>query len=175
MTPSLVLHLHTMLFHNRVKFDAHRPLTVPLVAAIVLGLTSVLGPAPTLTRAGNSPSGASVNLINALNDSVVVHCWSRESDMGSVTLYPGVNYYWSFHPNIFGRTVFKCNFLWRQDVQEFAVWKGSYHPDRPPCCAKGPCSYRICPEGFYNALMVDTEDYGPAESWEFCEPWMPNP
>lgn len=165
-----------MKLHNRFK-PKGAELRIPrdLLTRIVLVTTTLLAGAISEANSSNNPSGASVDLINALNESVVVHCWSRESDLGSVALQGGSNYYWSFHPNIFGRTVFRCAFLWKTQKQEFAVWKGSAHADRLPCCSKGPCSYKICPNGFYNALMVDTDDYGPAESWEYFESWLPNP
>ncbi|KAG0555567.1 hypothetical protein M758_12G182100 [Ceratodon purpureus] len=151
-----------MMLRTHLKPD----LSSPLLVATFLGLIAVLA------RAAHNPTAGSVNLINAINDSVVVHCWSRESDLGQSNVFPGMNYYWSFHPNLFGRTVFKCNFLWMQVEQEFAVWQGTYHPNRPPCCDRGPCSYKICPDGFYNAFIVDT-DYGVAESWEFYVGWLP--
>ncbi|XP_073386778.1 S-protein homolog 3-like [Physcomitrium patens] len=155
--------------HHQLKFDVKLRTTILVTVGLLLATTP---DASNASRGGN-PTGASVDLINSLNDSVTVHCWSKDTDFGATTLYPNTNYYWKFHPNIFGRTVFTCTFSWRDKRQQFAVWEGSYHDDRLPCCMKGPCNFKICGNGIYNALTVETDQNGPAESWEFYKSWLP--
>lgn len=154
--------LHKMLRHHRFL---HLP---AILAALLLTTTSAAA------DSGN-PSGSSVNVINALNDSCVLHCSSKDTDFGQVAVFPKSNYYWKFDPNIFGRTVYTCEFLWGNMRQEFPVWEGSYYEDRPKCCSRGPCAYKLSMDGIYYGLTTDTDDNGTAESWEFYKPWVPNP
>lgn len=124
---------------------------------------------------GGNPAGSSVNIINSLNDICVLHCSSKDNDFGQVAGSSNGSYYWKFDPNIFGRTVYNCEFLWGSKKQDFPVWQGSYYDERPKCCARGPCAYKLTPDGIYNGLITDTDDNGTAESWEFYKPWVPNP
>lgn len=141
---------------------------------IMLGMMVVGEASEVSVELFKDPTGASVDILNAMDEPVVMHCWSRETDFGAMSFPGGSNYYWAFHPNIFGRTLFTCSFLWREWKQEFAVWKGSHHADRPVCCNRGQCSYKVCADGIWTALIVETEDDGDAEAWVLMEPWLEN-
>jgi hypothetical protein len=156
--------------------------SLPVATTACLIMTFVMATATATASLGteDANTGASVNILNYLNESVVIHCQSKESDLYQKAVGPGLNYYWQFHPNVFGRTVYNCEFLWRTKRQDFDVWKGSYYDDRPPCSTKGACSYKIAPNGFYYALESEGDqppgtNLGIAESWEFYKPWLPNP
>lgn len=112
----------------------------------------------------DDPTQGSVDILNALNESVAMHCWSREANYGLISLASGADYSWNFHPNIFGRTLFACSFLWRGFKQEFSVWKGSHYDDQPRCCTDGPCHYKILHDGIYT-----DEYYG---SPVLVAPWL---
>lgn len=117
----------------------------------------------------------SVNIINALPDLFVLHCSSKEDDFGQTAVYPKTAYYWKINPNIFGRTSYSCEFLWGTKRQEFPVWQGSYYDERPKCCLRGPCAYKVSPEGIYISLYSETDDQSLAESWALYRTWQPNP
>lgn len=118
----------------------------------------------------NAP-GASVNIMNALNDTMLVHCQSKDSDLGARPVEPGTNYYWDFHPNIFGVTLYNCEFYWKDKMQNFQVWKGSYYDNRPLCSVRGPCTYKVRQDGFYYAVD-NGGDATNAISWAFYRPWL---
>ncbi|KAG0573085.1 hypothetical protein KC19_VG147600 [Ceratodon purpureus] len=141
------------------------------VAMIILKLATIT----VSVNNGGNPSGSSVNIINGLNDTFVLHCSSKDNDFGQVAVFPKTNYYWKFDPNIFGRTVYNCEFLWGKKKQEFPVWQGSDYDERPTCCARGPCTYRINSDGIYSAVSSDTDDNSVAEEWTFYKSWLPNP
>jgi hypothetical protein len=47
--------------------------------------------------------------------SITVHCKSKNDDLGFHTLNFGDRYIFSFHPNLFGGTLFFCSFTWPED------------------------------------------------------------
>lgn len=134
-----------------------------MVVTLILTMTTTQGSIA-------NPSGAYVDIINSVNDSVLVHCQSKDSDIGARPVDTGTDYSFQFHPNIFGMTLYWCEFFWKTKTQNFQVWKGSYYDDRPPCSVKGPCNYKIATDGFYYALDAENQD---ATSWEFYKQWLP--
>ena len=143
-----------------------------LPAVVTLILTTVMSVA---SDTGGNPYSSSVTIINDLNDSCLLHCSSEDDDFGQVTVSSKTNYYWKFHPNIFGRTVYNCEFLWGKKRQDFPVWQGSDYDERPTCCTRGPCTYKISSDGIYNAIASDSDDNTVAEEWTFYKAWSPNP
>lgn len=122
-------------------------------------------------------SGASVNILNGGFDPILVHCESKDSDLGAYPVAPGANYSWEFSPNIFGMTLYTCEFFWKMFTQKFQVWKGSYYDTRPPCSVTGPCNYKVTPDGFYYGLQSYQIAFNatPASDqlWAFYQPWLP--
>nr|PNR36137.1 hypothetical protein PHYPA_021988 [Physcomitrium patens] len=129
-----------------------------LVAVIVTLLVAFQ-----VAKADYSPV-ASVTILNAGFDPILVH------------LAPGGNYSWGFSPNIFGLTLYTCEFFWKTFTQKFQVWKGSYYDTRPPCSVVGSCNYKATPDGFYYGLQTyGTGDNSSATDpiWAFYQPWLP--
>lgn len=127
---------------------------------------------------GDYSSGASVNILNAGSDPILVHCESKDSDLGAYPVAPGANYSWEFSPNIFGMTLYTCEFFWKTFTQKFQAWKGSYYDTRPPCSVTGPCNYKVTPDGFYYGLQSYPSPSGNATTaadqiWAFYQPWLP--
>lgn len=127
-------------------------------------------------------SGASVHILNAGLDPILVHCESKDSDLGAYPVSPGQNYSWSFSPNIFGMTLYTCEFFWKTFTQKFQAWKGSYYDARPPCSVTGPCNYKVTPDGFYVGLQSynnESPDNNGSniaanqQLWAFYQPWLP--
>lgn len=152
---------------------------------VVVAVTTAIIAMATPAR-GDYSSGASVHIMNAGLDPILVHCSSKDSDLGAYPVAPGANYSWDFSPNIFGMTLYMCEFFWKTFTQKFQVWKGSYYDTRPPCSVTGPCNYRVTPDGFYYGLQGDqspgnnnnynnaTEGAGAVEHlWAFYQPWLP--
>ena len=145
-------------------------LWLPMAAAMV---TATLATVSMATDA--DPSGASVNIINGLNDTMVCHCWSGDDDFGQEAIFSRSNYYWKFDPNIGGNTRFTCTFLWKDKRQEFPVWEGSRYSDRLGCCSRGPCVYKVSYDGIWNANFGAADGSSLAEEWVLYKPWVPNP
>jgi hypothetical protein len=74
--------------------------------------------------------------------------------------------------NIFGVTLFWCDFFWTTHRQKFDVWKGTYYDNRPSCSISGPCIYKIAPDRFY--FLLDSADKQ-ATTWSFFKKWLNNP
>lgn len=51
-----------------------------------------------------------VSVVNGLsnNSELLVHCKSKDNDLGIHNLWPGTNFNWSFRENFFQRTLFWC-------------------------------------------------------------------
>lgn len=144
------------------------------VVVVVMVLAVLTQPA----RADYS-SGASVHVLNAGSDAILVHCQSKDSDLGAYPVAPGGNYSWSFSPNIFGLTLYTCEFAWKTFTQKFQAWKGSYYDTRPPCSVTGPCEYKVTPDGFFVGLQSPSFNGDPSNTaanqqlWAFYQPWLP--
>lgn len=150
-----------------------------LVAVAMAVAMAVTMPVAVVARGDYSLGGASVHILNAGFDPILVHCSSKDSDLGTYPVSPGGNYSWSFNPNIFGMTLYTCEFFWKTFTQKFQAWKGSYYDTRPPCSVTGSCNYKVTPDGFYyglsNSQLLPVNNYTTTDQqlWAFYQPWLP--
>jgi hypothetical protein len=92
---------------------------------------------------------ASVSITNALFEPLEVHCHSADDDLGvHILSYYLQKYQFDFNPNIFGRTLFTCDFsaASKQDTSQI-VWQGYSYRDPPYHCWN--CNWYVLSQGFY--------------------------
>ncbi|CAK9200937.1 unnamed protein product [Sphagnum jensenii] len=92
---------------------------------------------------------ASVSITNALFEPLEVHCHSADDDLGvHILSYYLQKYQFDFNPNIFGTTLFTCDFsaASKQDASQI-VWQGYSYGDPPYHCWN--CNWYVLSQGFY--------------------------
>lgn len=91
--------------------------------------------------------GTHEKIINCLegNLDLIVHCKSKDDDIGVHLLHHGESFGWSFHPRVFfGQTLFFCGFTWNGKLHWFDVYDGNNLKDDCDECnwkifKSGPC------------------------------------
>ena len=89
-----------------------------------------------------------VKITNALKvqNQLTVHCKSGNDDLGVHKLTPWARYYFSFHPNLWGSTLFYCSFHWPGSSYYFDIYKDKR--DRKNCenvlCSWFVCEQNVC-------------------------------
>ncbi|CAF2046431.1 hypothetical protein BRARA_I03323 [Brassica rapa] len=53
---------------------------------------------------------------------LVLHCKSKNNDLGIQTIAPDSSWSFYFRPNIFGTTLFFCRFMWAQQAHSFDIY-----------------------------------------------------
>lgn len=106
-----------------------------------------------------------VRVINNFNNETIgVHCWSKDNDLGKTFLSVGQNFQWHFRSNFFGTTRFTCH-LWRsQSYATFAVFWDDNKFIRNKC-GDGICRWIARPDGIYTYMYVDNQ-YERQYSWK---------
>ncbi|KAL8268028.1 hypothetical protein R6Q59_001826 [Mikania micrantha] len=68
--------------------------------------------------------GYQVNIkSDIINEDVILHCKSKDDDLGSHVLRsPNVEYQWSFCQSFGGSTLFYCHFVWKNFERTFDVF-----------------------------------------------------
>lgn len=91
-----------------------------------------------------------VYIINGFENhskSLLIHCRSKQDDLGKHELKHGQEYTWSFKVNIDGSTLFYCNIRQGKALKHFvafsAVVEGS------DCADTGKCYWLVTEAGFY--------------------------
>lgn len=118
-----------------------------------------------LLNAGlTSADKQSVNIINQVGGAITLQCASRDNDLGLRTLGNQQNYFFDFHQNFFGSTLFWCNFQWQQRTAHIVVWKGhgSSGLDWTPC---DQCVWVLKPNGFYRQQAG--QDLQFVQGWQY--------
>nr|XP_043632938.1 self-incompatibility protein S1-like [Erigeron canadensis] len=101
-----------------------------------------------------------VHIESNLNN-LVLHCKSKDDDLGNVTRNSGEEFDIHFCADFWGRSVFSCEFYWESKHQEFTVYE-SKHPEY---CAKKDdygfyntdCYWKIQEDGFYYPQYFEPE------------------
>lgn len=97
--------------------------------------------------AGGGWCRESVTITNMLAMPLEVQCHSRNDMLAEQTLAFDAVYEFHFHKNIFGTTLFTCDF--RADVfghLGIKVWEGFWYADRKVSCTQ--CRWDVTPQGF---------------------------
>ncbi|KAM7252095.1 hypothetical protein ACFE04_023978 [Oxalis oulophora] len=74
---------------------------------------------------------------------LVAHCRSADNDLGPQVLKPKEKYEFSFKPNIWGSTMYYCQFIWDFYVHSFNIYV--YTRDEPVC--EHECIWEITKKG----------------------------
>nr|KJB26084.1 hypothetical protein B456_004G224300 [Gossypium raimondii] len=90
-----------------------------------------------------------VHTVNDLsnNKTLLVHCKSRDDDLGIHNLTVGTEFYWKFRPRIFGGTLFWCYMAYDNLHAAFKVfWED---PSLYAKCNYGDCYWIARDDGIY--------------------------
>ncbi|CAB4292559.1 unnamed protein product [Prunus armeniaca] len=94
-------------------------------------------------------------IINGLvpESDVLVHCKSKQDDLGVHLLHYNALYEFKFKPNFWGTTQFYCNFTWPSRIEWFDIYK--FKRDAGKFCywmikPDGPCKYNGRSKSFDN-------------------------
>lgn len=90
-------------------------------------------------------SKADVNIFNNLGENQILtfRCASGDRNLGTHTLPWGEKWGFGFIPNIWGTTLYHCNFAWNGHTQGIKVWTQGF----PFPCMH--CEWRVAQDGFY--------------------------
>lgn len=118
-------------------------------------------------RSGQFPGSPwEVSIFNYMKDAeLVIHCKSKDDDLGEKHIAVGNHYYWMFKENFWQTTLFWCNFWSKYGHASGEVFwpeKGSYITDR---CSKNTCNWAAVEQGIY---LANT----PLKQLEFMYPWQ---
>ncbi|CAI0394812.1 unnamed protein product [Linum tenue] len=70
---------------------------------------------------------SSVNITNQLSEKIlIVHCQSKDTDLGAHALAVGASFHWSFGTNFFGGTLFWCKLAVENRRISFVAYKEYY-------------------------------------------------
>lgn len=91
-----------------------------------------------------------VHVVNSLpnnNFPLVIHCKSKDNDLGVHNLYVGNDFNWGFHQNVWETTLFFCHFQWSNKQTSFSVFD-HYLADEI-CHNTFVCYWLVKDDGFY--------------------------
>ncbi|MFS8004762.1 putative plant self-incompatibility S1 [Helianthus anomalus] len=103
------------------------------------------------------------------DDSVTVHCRSKDEDLGTRVLRsPNLEFEWSFCDNIGLTTLFYCHFWWKNFEQTFDVFNHKLSRWCNENKKEGnTCNWEIKDDGFYL--------YENHTTWQRLYPWNSKP
>ncbi|KAJ4826560.1 hypothetical protein Tsubulata_024503 [Turnera subulata] len=79
---------------------------------------------------------------------LLLHCWSRDNDLGNHTLYIGGDFNFHFWVRVVPPfTRFTCDMRWAQKHQTVTVFNRAHVEDW--CCLSGQCYWRAQDDGIY--------------------------
>ncbi|OAY55434.1 hypothetical protein MANES_03G154000v8 [Manihot esculenta] len=97
----------------------------------------------------------SVEIINDLGPNIELkyHCKSKNDDLGQRVLSYKGSWYFTFRPNLFGTTLFYCQFSWGQISHWFNIYEDSRDRTRCYDCVwyirgNGPCALNVTSQQF---------------------------
>ncbi|CAI0394453.1 unnamed protein product [Linum tenue] len=82
-----------------------------------------------------------VYITNQLSEKIlIVHCQSKDDDLGGHAVAVGASFNWSFGPNLFGGTLFWCKLAVENKRISFVAYKEYY---------EGFGRWVVCDDGLY--------------------------
>ncbi|XP_059654862.1 S-protein homolog 5-like [Cornus florida] len=76
---------------------------------------------------------------------LIIHCKSKDDDLGEHTLSSGDDFHWHFRVNFMRTTLFFCTMRWGQKVLSFDVFDAAHNR----CKATLKCFWSIGEDGVY--------------------------
>ncbi|PON69213.1 Self-incompatibility protein [Parasponia andersonii] len=91
-----------------------------------------------------------VRVVNQLGNgqSMILHCRSRDDDLGNVVLEDGKEMEWSFSVNFLGTTLFYCDVRWGLSSSTSSNWYSfdAYDEGRDYARCRSECRWRVSNE-----------------------------
>ncbi|XAR48894.1 hypothetical protein NMG60_11031874, partial [Bertholletia excelsa] len=107
---------------------------------------------------------ADVHVINRLPSQLKIHCRSKDNDLGERALNKDQEFSWKFKTNIFGTTLYWCNFTWGAKFTSFDVFNKTVKPGcQDNIGIKMHCYWEVRSDGFY--FSRNNKDYQKACGW----------
>lgn len=88
-----------------------------------------------------------VNIKNALDTPLALHCKSKEDDLGSHTLLTGQSFTIKFKVNILVSTLFFCHFQWIEYRLETSHWFNIFDAESKKTSKCRTCNWEITSDG----------------------------
>lgn len=85
------------------------------------------------------------NELSPTSSPLLLHCASRNDDIGQHILYANQNLKWHFCGRLFGRTLFFCHLWWGSKYQAFDVFNSGW----ANFCFHGICTWEAKSDGIY--------------------------
>ncbi|WOH16203.1 hypothetical protein DCAR_0935752 [Daucus carota subsp. sativus] len=89
---------------------------------------------------------------------LILHCKSKDNDLGIHTVLLNQSYDWSFRMNLIGSTLFSCDFVWGKQHAGFVV----FSKDIAKKLHNGEFMYQARGDGFYFNVNGD---------WQKVQDW----
>ncbi|OMP09171.1 Plant self-incompatibility S1 [Corchorus olitorius] len=94
-----------------------------------------------------------VHILNGFEDNakpLLVHCRSKNDDLGNQILWKGKEFQFEFRIHWFKTTHFTCNFDWAsKKLDDITVFKNDQHAESYACVATGNCFWKAAMDGLY--------------------------
>ncbi|XP_043720883.1 S-protein homolog 29-like [Telopea speciosissima] len=84
-----------------------------------------------------------------------IHCKSKNDDLGEHKLYSGQEYTWSFNENIFGGTLYWCNFYWVNNGDNVHAGYQVFDQAKQPGLPAQDYFYKVRKDGIYFGHIRD--------------------
>ncbi|XP_024195692.1 S-protein homolog 5, partial [Rosa chinensis] len=93
---------------------------------------------------------------------LIVHCKSKNDDLGDHTLWINQEFRWYFGLNFWFTTLFYCNFKWDSQEKHIDVFNT---PDESPleCMENEECFWKVTEDGFF--VSVDNINWVKKLNW----------
>lgn len=85
-------------------------------------------------------------------DPLVIHCYSKDTDMKEHTLWKNQNFHWSFCEDLFFRTKFDCAFNWGENHIQITVFNAKLAFLR---CVDTVCLWSARKEGIFFSYRLE--------------------
>ncbi|XP_043720884.1 S-protein homolog 29-like [Telopea speciosissima] len=94
-----------------------------------------------------------------------IHCKSKNNDLGDHKLSYGQEYTWSFNQNLFGGTLFWCNFYWVNNGVNLQAGYRVFDQHKQPSIFGDDYFYKVRKDGIYTSITVD-DTFTKVSDWE---------
>ncbi|PRQ36892.1 putative plant self-incompatibility S1 [Rosa chinensis] len=103
-----------------------------------------------------------VNGFSRNDEPLIVHCKSKNDDLGDHTLWINQEFRWYFGLNFWFTTLFYCNFKWDSQEKHIDVFNT---PDESPleCMENEECFWKVTEDGFF--VSVDNINWVKKLNW----------
>jgi len=106
------------IIQSGTKRNGSAQLSILAMAVVVVVMMAMNSARPICTQ--ETTSGKLwVNIINKVGGAITLQCASKDNNLGSSVLGNQQNYFFDFYQNIWGSTLFWCNFTWQERTSSY--------------------------------------------------------